>query len=526
MSEPVEQIIQAEAASEGLAHGVIHFLKGGRGTVKTRAAGTPGEERELLRHAVEAARAELNRPAEETPDKTAAMHQREIARLSDASFLTPIWEAIDGGEPAESAVRDGLDLLVEDRQVARDDVQAEDLADLRDRLLKHMPGGGLDRAALPVGAIVVAEELTPTRFLDLDWHCCRGALLFGGNARSHIAMLARARGVPLLINVGIGHEALTAGIEAVLDAETGRLILHPTPATVTAYRKRIDDRARERAESSAALTGPACTSDGTRIGVMLNVDDPAGLAGVDPAHCDGIGLARSEFLFQGSETPPDEERQYRAYRGLLHWAGGLPVTLRTFDLGGDKPMAGLYPDDPGGSTGALRGLALSLARPEAFKLQLRTLARAAYHGPLRVMVPMVRRPAELKRARALLRAEVEALVAEGAKAVPPPFGMMVETPEAVQAIADFEADFLSLGTNDLERQAGGGGEEALLALIEGVCAHGARRGIEVGLCGEMAARPGTVPALLAAGVRVLSVPPGALAAVKAAVRACDLSGHG
>jgi len=524
MSGRSEQIIQAEAASEGLAYGMLHLLGGGHGSAKARVAGTPDKERKLLRRAIEAALAELTRTAGEMAGKTAAMPQREIALLSEASFMTPVWQALDGGEPAESALSDALDLLAEDRRSDGDAAQAEDLADLRDRVLKHLPGGGLDRQTLPEGAIVVAEELTPMRFLDLDWRRCRGAVLIGGSARSHVAMLARARGLPLLVNLRTGRAALTAGAEAVLDAEAGRLILHPTPATATAYQECIADHGRKQAASLAALSGLAFTADGTRISVMLNVDGPAGLEGTDPAHCDGIGLVRSEFLFPGGETPPDEERQYRVYRGLLLWAGGSPVTLRTFDLGGDKPLAGLYPEDPNDPTPALRGLALSLARPEAFKLQLRALARAAYHGPLRVMVPMVRRPAELERARALLRAEVEALAAKGVKAALPPFGMMVETPEATQSIADFEADFLSLGTNDLERQAAASGQDeaTLLDLIKVVCAHGARHGIEVGLCGEMAARLKAIPALLAAGVRLLSVPPRALAGVKAEVRGCRI----
>ncbi len=524
MSGPSEQIIQAEAASEGLAHGVIHLLKGGRGTAIARAAGTQEQERELLRRAVEIVSAELARPAEAMTGATPAMLERENALLSDGSFMAPVWEALDGGEPAESALGDAMDFLAQDRRGHGDATQGEDLADLRDRLLRYLPGGGLERAALPEAAIVVAEELTPTRFLELDRRRCRGAVLIGGSVRSHVAMLARARGLPLLINLGIERGALAAGTEAVLDAETGRLILHPTPATVAAARTRIAARVREQAASLFALAGPARTADGTQIRVMLNVDDPDSLKGIDPAHCDGIGLARSEFLFHGSDAPPDEEQQYRVYRGLLHWAGGLPVTLRTFDWGGDKPMAGLTPD-LGVPAPDLRGLGLSLARPEAFQVQLRALARAAYHGPLRVMVPMVRQPDELDRARALLRGEVEALAGKGVKATLPPFGMMVETPEAAHAIADFEADFLSLGTNDLERQAMADGQddEVLLDLIKEVCAHGARRGIEVDLCGEMAARPAWLPALLAAGVRVLSVPAMALAAVKIEVRGCRIA---
>ena len=175
--------------------------------------------------------------------------------------------------------------------------------------------------------------------------------------------------------------------------------------------------------------------------MYINVDDPALLKGVNPSHCDGIGLTRTEFLFQGGSALPDEETQYQAYRALVDWAQGQPVTIRTLDAGGDKPIAGLTPHHERNPFLGLRGVRLSLAKPDVFQVQLRALARAAVHGPLRVMVPMVTVPEELSRARRLMHAQVEALRRSHVAAVMPSFGMMVEVPAAALGIAEFESDF-------------------------------------------------------------------------------------
>jgi phosphotransferase system enzyme I (PtsI) len=543
MSRPLELVIPAEVASEGLAHGVIHPLGARRAGAATRPAGTPEQERAALQQAVAAAAAELAELAGQADAMGAEIVAFQIAMLADPELIAPALEAVAGGEPAETAFRDGIDLQIADYNTAGDEyfqARADDLADLRDRVLKHLCGE-LDVVSQepPEGAIVVAEELTPSRFLETDWRRCRGAALTSGSAKSHVAMLARARGVPLLIKLEAALGELAAGADAVLDGEQGRLIVRPSEATGHDYDRRIAAQARARAERESNLAEPARTADGTAVAVHLNVDDPALLEAVDPAHCDGIGLARSEFLFRAGGELPDEERQYRVYRALLHWAGGLPVTIRTLDAGGDKPVPGLTLEGEANPFLGLRGLRLSLARPEVFKVQLRALARAAHHGPLKVMVPMVTVPDELEQARALLAGEVEALRAKGVDAAVPAFGMMVETPAAALTVADFKADFLSLGTNDLMQYVMAASRDdgalaalqdplnpAILELIERVAAHGRNAGVEVSVCGEMAALPATIPALLAAGVRVLSAPPAALAAVKAAVRACRLEDHG
>jgi phosphotransferase system enzyme I (PtsI) len=250
---------------------------------------------------------------------------------------------------------------------------------------------------------------------------------------------------------------------------------------------------------------------------------------VDPAHTDGIGLTRTEFLFQGGALP-DEARQLAAYARILRWADGRPVTIRTLDAGGDKPIPGLTPEGERNPFLGLRGLRLSLARPDVFRVQLRALARAATLGPLRVMVPMVTVPAELVAFRRLFDEVVAELCTAGVEAVRPPLGMMVEVPAAALGAAGFDADFLSIGSNDLVQYvvaASRGdpavaelydpGNPAVLELIGRTVTAGRARGVEIGVCGDMASDPRMVPSLLDLGVRRLSVAPATLGAVKEAV---------
>ena len=188
------------------------------------------------------------------------------------------------------------------------------------------------------------------------------------------------------------------------------------------------------------LDRPATTADGERVLVLVNVDDPALLAALDPRHCDGVGLTRTEFLFQGADLP-DEETQLRAYAAVLRWAAGRPVIIRTLDAGGDKPIPGLTPEDERNPFLGLRGLRLSLARQDVFRVQLRALARAAAQGPLKVMAPMVSAPDEFEAFVALFEEVVAELAAAGVAAARPALGMMVEVPAAALNVAAFRGGF-------------------------------------------------------------------------------------
>jgi phosphotransferase system enzyme I (PtsI) len=314
------------------------------------------------------------------------------------------------------------------------------------------------------------------------------------------------------------------------------LCLDPEVATLEDY------RARARAASgSSALAGtfrmrPASTADGTPISVCVNIADPAELERLDLASCDGIGLVRTEFLFGGTAGLPDEETRFYTYRRLAEWAAGKPVTIRTLDAGADKPIPGLTFDQEANPFLGMRGIRLSLARPEPFRTQLRALCRAAVHGAIEVMLPMVALPRELERARLHLEEALTGLQAAGVPCRRPELGIMVEVPAAAITVEAFEAAFFSIGSNDLTQYVMAAARDnrslaslndptnpAVLSLIAHVAAHGAANGKKVSLCGDAGGDPKFVGALLGAGLRALSVAPSALARVKEAIARADLA---
>ena len=289
--------------------------------------------------------------------------------------------------------------------------------------------------------------------------------------------------------------------------------------------------AARRAHDAVYLDRPARLKDGTRVELLINVAGPEELDVLDAGHCDGIGLMRSEFLFRDGKPLPDEEMQYRAYRRFLEWAGDKPVTIRTLDIGGDKPVAGLTPAGERNPFLGQRGVRLTLAHRDVFITQLRALARAAIHGELKVMVPMITVASEYEATAKLLDEVLADLAREGIEAKRPPLGIMVEVPAVAVAPALLaSAAFFSIGSNDLTQYVmaaardetsvaalGDPAHPAILALIANVARYGREHGIQVSLCGDMASEPRHLPALIAAGLRTLSVAPAAIARVKAAL---------
>jgi phosphotransferase system enzyme I (PtsI) len=344
-------------------------------------------------------------------------------------------------------------------------------------------------------------------------------------------MLARSRGVPMV--VGLGDTPLDGHAEALVDGASGLVVLSPGAAEHAVFASR---RAAVPAATldPAARRAPAITADGVPIRVLVNIARPSDVDSIDVATCDGIGLMRSEFLFTGGL--PDEDLQLEGYAKVLRWAAGRPVVIRTIDAGGDKPVPGLTIEEPNPFLG-LRGIRLSLARPEIFRVQLRALARAAILGNLKVMLPMVSVPHEIAAAALLLDEALAELAAEGVPAARPPLGIMVEVPAVAIAPELYgAAAFFSIGSNDLTQYVMAASRDsehvqelndpshpAVLQLIANTAAHGARAGLDVSLCGDAASDPALVPLLLKAGLRSLSVVPTALGAVKAAIAATRIA---
>ena len=524
--------IAATAASPGLAIGIVHVPAAFNGA--NRQAGDSKDERAAFDEAVARAIEKLRALGDESGGLARDVIGFQVSLLEDGEFLDPVRAEIDAGLAADRAWAHHLAREIADYESAptaylRD--RAADLRDLRARVAMALAGDA-HRDALPENCIVIADELTPSRFLELDRSRVGAVATYSGSTASHVAMLARAHGVPMLVQLACGPDDPAPGAEAIVDADRGCLVLTPSTSMRERYARRIEERRAREREAVKHASRPARTRAGTPVQVLVNVDDPDGLAGVDSLHCDGIGLTRTEFLFHDGAGLPDEQRQLDCYRRLVRWAHGRPVTVRTLDAGGDKPIPGLTIEGEPNPFLGLRGVRLSLSRPEVFATQLRALARAAAGGELKVMLPMVTKPEELDETRRILSDEVRALRAAGVDAAMPRLGMMVEVPAAALTIEAFDADFFSIGTNDLTQYVLAAGRDssavadlldplhpAVLELIARVAAACDRAGREVSVCGEMAAQPECLRALLDGGIRAVSVPPAALAATKATVAA-------
>jgi|HigsolmetaGSP11D_1036233.scaffolds.fasta_scaffold04788_6 phosphotransferase system enzyme I (PtsI) len=529
--ETGEIVFEGKVASPGLVTGVLAVQTQDRSP--DRVSRPAGDERAALAAALAEATVQLQELAGRADAMASEILEFQIALLEDDALIEPALEKIDEGASAAEGWTAVLDAQIVDYETADSAyfrARSADLRDLKERVLRLLTGGDERRSGVPADSILVADDLTPSGFLEIDWTRVRGAAFLAGSPSSHVAMLARSRGVPLLVNLGVEIGPECDGEPAILDAVEGRLVARPGPSATAEYQARFAERAARTAEEAGYLGRPARTADGRPVSVMINVDDPALLEGADPGHCDGIGLARTEFLFLGEGALPDEETQVAVYGRLLDWAAGRPVTIRTLDAGGDKPVPGLTLIGETNPFLGFRGVRLSLARPDVFKVQLRALARAAARGPARIMLPMVTVPSEYAEARAILNQAVEELRSEGRPHALPALGMMVEVPAAALAIDRFDADFLSIGSNDLVQYVTATSRDdgrlvrlhdplhpGVLELIERVVAHGRSRGIEVSLCGDMAADPAYLPGLLDTGLDRVSVSVAALARTKAAI---------
>ncbi|MEY9362466.1 phosphotransferase system enzyme I (PtsI) [Bradyrhizobium yuanmingense] len=516
---------RGRTASIGFAHGPL--VRVDAGTNGERIAGSLVEEALDLRKAIDAASGQIAELAAIAGGEAAQILEFQVALLEDEDFIEAIFTAISEGDAADVAWRSALDEQIADYNSAEDEylkARCSDLADLRDRIISILRGGGGEAPKIPSGAVVCADDLPPSRFLEIDWSTGGGLALLRGSPTSHVAMLARARGIPMVVQLGAIPEI---GATALLDGEGATLELDPSAEQLRLFEKRREIHRKSRASARAILRRPTASWRGERIKLLINIQRVEDLDHADAQYADGIGLMRTEFLLAERGGLPDEETQYRAYAAVLRWADRRPVTIRTFDAGGDKPVPGFTIDGEANPFLGVRGLRLCLARPEIFCVQLRALARAAVHGNLRVMFPMVTASDEFESGRKLFAEIVQRLQAEGIAAMLPELGIMVEVPAAALAIATFKASFFSIGSNDLaqyvlacDRSNGALAplmdplHPALLELIARTAEHGRRAGTSVSLCGDMASDPRCLPALLKCGLRELSVNASALAQIK------------
>ncbi|MDE0303331.1 MAG: phosphoenolpyruvate--protein phosphotransferase [Albidovulum sp.] len=522
------RVLQGLPASGGLAFGRCHMLNSDS---SPRELGLPDDEMDIFEAARSESESELQRLIEQSDELGGEILEFQAMLLDDDSILGPVRSRISKGEPADaawSAVLDGEISEYEEMESEYLAARAVDLKDLRERVLRSMAEPGSVQREIDCGAVIVADVLGPSAFLEIDWTRAGGLALGRDSATGHVAILARSRGVPMIVGVN-GICDIAHGRAVLLDGDAGTLTVGSSRQLSKRHEQLADRQEKNRAATASFSFSPAKTKAGRRITVSINVGDPAALVSIDPKICDGIGLVRTEFLFARGELP-SEDVQTRQYRRIVNWAQGRPVTIRTLDAGGDKPVPGLTVDGESNPFLGTRGLRLSLLNPDSFKTQLRAIARAAALGPVKAMLPMVTATSEFMLAREHLDDALADLEQDGARYARPELGIMVETPAAALTAGEWPTDFYSIGSNDLVQYVTACARDnpdlsnlsdpmhpAVLELIGRTIQAANRRGVEASLCGEMASMPSMVPVLLSLGLEAFSVDPSNVAQVKMAI---------
>lgn len=389
------------------------------------------------------------------------------------------------------------------------------------------------------GEILVADNVAPAELAHLQSQGVVGIVMGAGSPLTHTAILARSLHLPLVVGAAQALQKIHDGDVLVIDGGSGLVIREPNADDLREHHRRVADARRERQQLNRLRREPARTLDGVDIRLWANAETCEDVHEAHALGAAGIGLYRTEFLFLGSDTLPDEDAQFRAYRDAVLAMTGRTVTIRTLDLGADKAdRTGLTLRHEANPALGLRGVRLSLARQELLRTQLRAIARASGYGPVRVLVPMVSSGEEMQAIRRVLDGVLQELRAQGHETASQlSLGAMIEVPGAALALPTFidQCDFLSIGTNDLVQYllAADRTHEALgdvytplhpavLRVLREVVRLGVRRGRPVTVCGEIAADPAMVPLLLALGLTELSLHPGMLLEVREMIRRCDL----
>ena len=532
------------SASPGIVVGPVHLLVWEVPDVRHRIISDEEVEPEVarLRDALTRAKERIRSVrmrAERSAGRDAAIFDVQHHILEDPSVVGAVEGLIRQNYAAEKA----FDVVMTERtqDFARHDQammreRVGDLTDVHIRVLSLLLGlPDHDPVDVPQGAnaILVTHDLTPTLTVQLDRRAIAGIATDAGTRTSHVAILARSLGLPAVVGLRTATTRLRGTERVVLDGSDGVLVVNPSDAEVEAYRRRALREAEDEAELQLLAGVDAVTLDGVRITLRANVDLPDEADAAARSGAVGVGLMRTEFLVVGRAQMPDEDEQYLAYARVVDAFPGQPVIIRTFDIGGDKLPIGGYPTEANPFLG-WRAIRMCLDEAELFKTQLRALLRAAVHGDVRIMLPLIVTYDEVFRTKQLLAEAAAELDARGVDyRLAVPLGVMVETPAAAVAVDTFagDVDFLSIGTNDLVQYTlavdrGNANlaarftalHPAVLRLIRRTQEVGAQHGLDVCVCGEMASQPLMAFALIGLGLRTLSVSPRAVALVKRLVR--------
>ncbi|MFD9900534.1 phosphoenolpyruvate--protein phosphotransferase [Mesorhizobium sp. NPDC059025] len=525
------------AASEGVAVGpaFAHFPPEIRPQARTLTAEEAEAEIVRFGHAVAAVQARMDKAL--ASDSLAGGDRGIVAALRDlAADDTLIGEAeamIRAGTDAVAAVIATATRLaaefgsVEDPYLnARaDDVQAVG----RQICLALLGQDDISLEDIPQGAILIAEDIGAWDLSRAPLKRIGGIVCGHGGATSHIAIIARSHGIPAVLGLGARVMELRDAKEVALDGNGGLVVADPAADVKADYTRRIEEAARERHALDVFKEVTPKRADGTVIEVAANIGSLEEIEAAQAAGAMGVGLFRTELLFMRHMHLPSEDMQAETYAALARAFAPHPVIVRTLDIGGDKPVAGIeFPEEENPFLG-WRGIRMCLDRPDIFKPQLKALLRAAVHGNVKVMLPMVSDIAEVRRARALVDECAAELQRDGIQFAHFQLGVMIETPAAVliAPLLAKEVSFFSIGTNDLTQYVMAAdrlnptvaalndvANPAVMAAIEMTAKAGVEAGIMVGMCGEAAARPDLIAEFLRMGLTELSMSPASISRAK------------
>lgn len=527
--------IVAVPASPGIAIGPAHIQ-----VLQAFDYPMQGESVAIERERLEQALAEVRQDIQGLIQRSKAKAIREIfithlEMLDDPELSNEVTLRLKQGESAAAAWNSVIDSAARQQEQLKDALLAERAADLRDvgrRVLAQICG--IETLVAPDEPyILVMDEVGPSDVARLDPVQVAGILTARGGATAHSAIVARALGIPALVGAGDGVLLLKPGTLLLLDGQKGRLTVAPDADTLRRAAEDRDNREQRLQAAAAKRMEPARTLDGHAVEVFANIGDSAGTPAAVEQGAEGIGLLRTELLFMAHSQAPDEATQEAEYRRVLDDLQGRPLVVRTLDVGGDKPLPYWPIDKEENPFLGVRGIRLTLQRPQVMESQLRALLRAADNRPLRIMFPMVGTVEEWRRARDMtqrLRQEIPVADLQ--------IGIMIEVPSAalLAPVLAKEVDFFSVGTNDLTQYTlaidrghptlsaqADGLHPAVLQLIDITVRAAHANGKWVGICGELAADPLAVPVLVGLGVDELSVSARSIGEVKACVRELNLS---
>ncbi len=550
-----EKIFTGLGVSPGIGLGIAYVRESGILTVPEYSI-SPDQldgERARLKSAVGRARRQIGRLKAKAKTMPGAAGE-ELGYLLDAYFHMlkdsrlvrgAEQRIIDAGINAEAAVQAEVSDIAKDFS-AMDDAyiaaRLEDIREVANRLVRNLTKSPIKVfSQVPKGSVIATEELTTADTAQLDPGCIHGIATLLGGPEGHTAIMARALGIPAVMGAAGMIKGTKTGDRMIVDGNEGRIIVNPIPATLASFERRQAECLLEERRLARLSKQPATTRDGTEINLQANLELPVQMDMVTRSGASGIGLLRTEFMFMNRPDAPGEEEQYQILKNIVEAMNGKPVTVRTLDAGGDKTAEAVTGDYGESASSALgiRGIRLSLARPDIFETQLRAILRAGAHGNVRILLPMVSTTSEVRRARELMAHAVRRLKR---RKIPfanplPPIGVMIEVPSAALSADALShiSDFFAIGSNDLTMYtlAIDRGDEqvahlfdslhpAVLRLIQFSIESAFRARIPVSICGEMAGDPRYTALLMGLGMRELSMTATSIPKVKQRIRSMDI----